>query len=84
MCSCMHICVVSLVRSWVKFGRWHNLSASICDLSVDIDECQTREHNCSQNCSNTLGSFECKCKAGYTLQGDGTTCAGSMHSCQPA
>ena len=49
------------------------------DLSVDVDECQTGEHNCSHNCSNTLGSFECKCKDGYSLQGDRTTCAG-MHA----
>ena len=45
-------------------------------LFADIDECETGEHNCSQTCSNTLGSFECKCRAGYSLQDDGVTCAG--------
>ena len=55
----------------------------ICYLMIvdfaDIDECERGEHNCNQTCSNTLGSFECSCTAGYTLQGDGATCAG-MHA----
>ena len=46
------------------------------DPFVDVNECQTDEHNCNQTCSNTLGSFECSCRPGYSLQGDGVTCEG--------
>ena len=48
-------------------------------LFVDVDECQTDEHNCNQTCTNTLGSFECSCRAGYSLQDDGVMCEG-MHA----
>ena len=62
--------------SFVCFCLW-----SLC--TVDIDECQTGEANCSQLCDNVPGSFVCKCRAGYSLQGDGATCAG-MHAFVPA
>ncbi|CAH3188037.1 unnamed protein product [Porites lobata] len=40
----------------------------------DIDECSANTHSCDVNamCSNTLGSYACSCKAGYS--GDGRTC----------
>jgi cysteine-rich repeat protein len=41
----------------------------------DVDECAPNGgNNCDANatCKNTPGSFECKCKAGFT--GDGVTC----------
>ena len=36
-------------------------------LLIDIDECKTGTHKCNQfgECSNTNGSHECICKAGY-------------------
>ena len=46
------------------------------DLLVDVNECLTGEHNCSHNCSNTPGSFECKCRDGYSLDLDGSSCSG--------
>ncbi|XP_060807400.1 vitellogenin receptor [Amyelois transitella] len=36
----------------------------------DIDECDAIKPVCSQTCMNTLGSFYCLCKPGYTLQND--------------
>ena len=53
---------------------WPSLS-----LCLDVNECETGDHNCTQTCINTLGSFKCKCRAGYSLQDDGVTCTG-MHS----
>ena len=45
-------------------------------FSPDIDECSTNSHSCDVNavCSNTVGSYACACKAGFT--GDGFTCIG--------
>lgn len=43
---------------------------------ADIDECSEVPPRCSSEaaCSNTPGSYECSCNAGFT--GDGVTCAG--------
>ena len=44
----------------------------------DVDECSTNDHSCGVNavCTNTVGSYACACKAGYT--GDGRTCNGTF------
>ena len=41
---------------------------------LDIDECLTDTDNCHENgaCSNTFGSFECTCNAGF--DGGGVNC----------
>ena len=44
---------------------------------TDIDECALEQDNCdpsSATCTNTIGSFECACLAGFT--GDGVSCEG--------
>lgn len=49
---------------------------------LDIDECNTAQHNCTelQTCTNTPGSFVCSCLPGYTeslispLLCEGITC----------
>ena len=42
----------------------------------DINECSTNAHGCGVNavCNNTIGSYTCGCKTGYS--GDGRTCTG--------
>ena len=44
---------------------------------TDIDECARDIDDCSEHaaCSNTMGSFECRCNDGYN--GDGVNCDGS-------
>ena len=44
---------------------------------ADIDECATKAHNCHANaaCTNTNGGFTCKCKSGFS--GDGQNCLGT-------
>lgn len=50
----------------------------------DLDECQTKQHNCQFLCVNTLGGFTCKCPPGFTQHH--TACIGkaapgrSIHS----
>jgi len=43
---------------------------------LDVDECTNKTHNCHSHatCTNTVGSFTCKCKVGFT--GNGSSCNG--------
>ncbi|ELU09516.1 hypothetical protein CAPTEDRAFT_115684, partial [Capitella teleta] len=34
---------------------------------TDADECSSGNGGCSQNCTNTVGSYECSCGDGYEL-----------------
>ena len=43
---------------------------------LDNDECIGNNHNCSHNCLNVPGSYECSCDKGYTLDEDQRTCVG--------
>ena len=48
-------------------------------LSIDVDECSDGTNNCdvNANCTDTIGSFECTCVAGYA--GDGVrNCTGNQ------
>ena len=46
---------------------------------VDIDECSVQTDDCHAlaTCTNTIGSFLCKCPPG--LVGDGIQCKGKIH-----
>ena len=45
-------------------------------LFLDIDECETDTDNCDINadCTNTIGSYTCRCRLGYS--GNRETCHG--------
>ena len=52
-------------------------------LSVltDIDECATGNGGCYHNCENSVGSYSCSCRTGYTLGSDSRSCNGTyVHS----
>ena len=49
-------------------------------MVLDIDECSENTDNCSQNCSDTLGSYQCVCYHGYSLDSDQHSCNGG-HIC---
>lgn len=43
---------------------------------VDINECEGAP--CDHGCENTVGSFECSCAAGYTLNSNRLRCDGML------
>ena len=55
----------------------------LCLFYSDLDECTTHTHNCDVNadCINSVGSYSCKCNAGYT--GDGQICSGKRQTKTP-
>ena len=46
-------------------------------LRIDIDECVAGTHRCEHNCTNTVGSYTCSCRDGYSLSADGRRCNGT-------
>ncbi|KAK2161891.1 hypothetical protein LSH36_108g06017 [Paralvinella palmiformis] len=42
----------------------------------DTDECEVHNGGCSQVCLNTVGSYQCSCKSGYSLEKNRLTCSG--------
>ena len=46
-------------------------------VHLDVDECVSGNNNClhgNANCTNTIGSYTCECKEGFT--GNGVDCEG--------
>ena len=44
-----------------------------------MNECSTNNGGCSDNCTNTLGSYSCSCTVtGYTLSDDKHNCTGTV------
>ena len=48
-------------------------------IFIDINECADGTNGCTQNCTNTVGSFQCSCKDGYMLLQDKRTCNGEFY-----
>ena len=46
------------------------------NICTDVDECAEGTSGCSQECNNTIGSFECSCIDGYQLAFNGKACNG--------
>ena len=42
---------------------------------VDINECEVNNGNCSQNCNNFKGSYNCSCQDNFELNEDNLTCS---------
>ncbi|XP_015767027.1 PREDICTED: uncharacterized protein LOC107345791 [Acropora digitifera] len=62
----------------VRHGfMWNDVNCNSCHnytCSEDLDECSGGNNHCHANafCTNTFGSYECECSAGYS--GDGRNC----------
>ena len=50
---------------------------------VDIDECSNNSNKCDENaiCTNTIGSYTCQCKEGFTGNGHYCTEGGKSEDC---
>lgn len=44
---------------------------------LDINECLRNNGGCSQNCTNSNGSYLCSCKSGYYLAQNQYSCTGN-------
>lgn len=68
---CIHVCLVVFffIKKKKSFSSYY---------FKDLDECSNGTHMCSPHadCKNTMGSYRCLCKEGYT--GDGFTCTGKL------
>ena len=81
--SCSFVCDSSQLLNKNRYALTNHEVISISYISSnfmfsDVDECSTNDHSCGVNavCTNTVGSYACACKAGYT--GDGRTCNGTF------
>ena len=68
-CSGKHTYCSLVLWFYALFFCWY--------MYIDIDECMNGNYTCRQNeiCINTLGSYDCQCALGYTLDGD-ANCTG--------
>ena len=73
--------LVSCTHDWDIFGCFMKALCDIFYLSnvhlfPDLNECTTGNHVCHHNasCTNTDGSYTCKCDSGYS--GNGHNCSG--------
>ena len=89
------VAVISVIVTWDSWTTeqsalvseknlsYDKLLGSTSVVSVDIDECQTGDKMCEPNsiCTNTIGSFTCKCLPGYrTNESTNGTCVGKCES----
>ncbi len=51
-------------------------------MNLDIDECDDPENRCSESrneeCRNTVGGYDCQCKAGYKNSTHEGRCIGKL------
>ncbi len=55
------------------------LTLTKCNWFLDIDECSKGTHTCDlsqSTCENTVGSFRCSCKTGFTQGSTDQICGG--------
>ena len=54
------------------------INSSNQNLDLDVNECETLNGGCDHQCNNTVGSFNCNCRKGFFLYGNGKTCIGKF------
>nr|XP_058953726.1 adhesion G protein-coupled receptor E5-like [Pocillopora verrucosa] len=70
------VCVPGYTGEDCAEALWFATSTVYVLKIPDVDECSVGEHKCDSNaeCRNNVGSYSCKCKEGFS--GDGQTCSG--------
>ena len=78
--------LILLLKKLIDNRSFHYLFCRLIDwtivlysfLKLDYDECGGNNNHCHQNaiCTNTIGSYSCRCSVGYV--GDGLLCRGIM------
>ncbi|XP_067662288.1 hemicentin-1-like isoform X1 [Haliotis asinina] len=64
----------ALKRPRLRCPSGTQLARTHRDRCFDIDECALGKHQCQHNCTNTNGSYRCRCPPGYRLGKDGFSC----------
>ncbi|XP_037658817.1 matrilin-2 isoform X3 [Choloepus didactylus] len=57
-----------------NFSQIESLTSVFQNKLCTVHMCSVLEHNCAHFCINTPGSYVCRCKQGYILNSDQTTC----------
>uniref|UniRef100_A0A8C3YII8 Matrilin-2 n=1 Tax=Catagonus wagneri TaxID=51154 RepID=A0A8C3YII8_9CETA len=71
-----------------NFSQIESLTSVFQNKLCAVHMCSILEHNCAHFCINTPGSYVCRCKQGYILNSDQTTCriqdlcAAEDHGCE--
>ena len=56
--------------------QYFQINVTIRHFNPDINECTINNGNCSDICTNTVGSYICSCMSGFVLNSNGRTCDG--------
>ena len=70
----MHTALIPVISSECRGGKSH-LTAPL----YAGNECAESNGGCDQICIDTFQSYECSCRAGYSLSNDGYTCIGKFY-----
>ena len=64
--------IIAQVHRFIIFDHGY------CNMfNSDIAECDEGNGGCEQICTNIEGSYECSCRNGYVLDGNGHNCSGT-------
>ena len=66
--------------SFLVNGSIMHITSTHCVIIIDINECSTNNGGCAQTCTNTVGSFQCTCRSGYTLASNSRGCNGESNN----
>ena len=70
--------LVSLQEDIASIMDYLSSTYNYCYIS-DINECESNNGGCQHNCSNSVGSFQCSCLPGHTLDSNGLQCSGKIN-----
>ena len=64
----------------INIFAFHVILVIRFEFLTDIDECAVNNGGCEAICVNTVGSFQCKCHEGQTLESNKRNCSSEfMH-----